>query len=219
MKRIYKPFPKYTCVNCDYFEMTDDPMIYYCKKLDKVIEPKNHCNFFYRRDEKGGNTNKNQLRKELNILLKEQREILDKNERLERKIKELSEKINKPKREDGEMYLEVNTNNTLLIKIMGYNDVLFENDAGYITYNGECCILSSIHQHKAWEYWAEHEMKFDSTPVEWKGKNYLIKREADGIWLKNTVNYRGIYDFFNGIPLKSDDKNIQRLSHGRVKIF
>lgn len=191
-------------------------MIYYCKKLDEVIEPKNHCNFFYRRDEKGGNTNKNQLRKELNILLKEQREILDKNERLERKIKELSEKINKPKREDGEMYLEVNTNNTLLIKIMGYNDVLFENDAGYITYNGECCILSSIHQHKAWEYWNDKGMKVDSTPMKWRGKEYNV---GYGI-LSSNIPFQRIYDFKKCTPLSDcSDPNIKRYPNGTVKIF
>lgn len=156
--------------------------------------------------------NKNQLRKELNILLKEQREILGKNERLERKIKELSEKINNPEREDGEMYLYVSDSSELLIIVSGCNRIV-----GKIKQNGNCHIMTHENNHTAWEYWKSRGKKVDEAHVKWRGKEYFL--EENEFVLINIEDKGFIYDFHNCRTGYSKDENIKRLSNEMVKLF
>ncbi len=130
-------------------------------------------------------------------------------ESLEEIVKQAGEAIRA--KEVDKLKLVIDSDGSLNIEYKG-------NTVGYITTGGYCNILSASHWIGIYEQWRAGGMHVDSTPVEWRGKEYYISQNYK---LKGKGEGLGIYDFdfCNTLPFYKDDNIIRHKHNNKPVLF
>ena len=92
---------------------------------------------------------------------------------------------------------------------------------GYITDEGEFFILNSARSRDTYKKWLADDMPINSTPVEWREKEYEINEDGElRSFSCDNSNTGSIYDFTLAWPITGcRDDNIQRYSNGTPMLF
>jgi len=123
-------------------------------------------------------------------------------EALMEEAKKLEAIINAPEKA---LRLEVNEFHNLFVSYGEYR-------IGFISNRGECRILNQEEWVNTYNQWRKDGKPVDSTPVEWRGKEYIINVNLS---LEcNSVSSGLIYNFGNCSYFQScEDDNIKRFEH------